>query len=67
MADKATRRVTFANNYTDRATGQVYDQGKSYEVPAALGRLVISLGKAREADASEKTSRPKAADDVKEG
>jgi hypothetical protein len=66
MSDKV--RVTFANTYTDRASGTVYDQGKTYEVAPALGRLVKSLGKARPATADEKvTSRAKAADTVKEG
>lgn len=56
MADKPTRRVTFANNYTDRASGEVYEQGKSYTIPAPLARDLIARGKAREADASGKTT-----------
>lgn len=64
MAQKNKRRVTFANNWTDRASGDVFQQGKTYEVDEAVGRLAVYLGKARPASADEKTtSRPKAADD----
>ena len=67
MADKKnTRRVTFANKYTDRASGEVYAQGKTYEVSPALARDLIARGKVRPATADEKTtSRPKSAGDEK--
>ena len=64
MAEK--RRVTFANHYTDAKSGKRFDQGKTYELDAPLARLVVNIGKARDAEPDEKTtSRPKPAGDEK--